>query len=417
MAKRILGEKSDKLYRTEKFEIRLTRDEFYSLLEVSKVMHRVFNEALAERQQIFNKHLAPLYATLKEVVNGDDIKDIKGKIRKAYSEHSATLFDQINALTSKRREEETFSSVPRNWQEETLDQLDGAYKSFITLRKNGDYDARPPRSQEEGFFHKIPGRYGFKIVDRKFFLSAGENRKFVFPIPDYQGERLRQAVKFKKFELYRDETDLSKRGRFWVSVAYELPAQVVTVFEPEQAVYLALGASSLGVISSVKEEVIPLWRSDKHWVLKIDEVERRMKKRLKNSSGWNKLHSARRRMQMISARQRLQDEREVVDYLLDNHGRHFVITKLIVRSKDGKLADKEKPKRGGRLGLNWAAQNTGSLSRLVLQLEEKVKERGGSVRKHKLVLDELPPGIGETNKIWIARKLRESFLKTVEIPV
>src|SRR3990167_8663678 len=319
MAKRILGEKSDKLYRTEKFEIRLTRDEFYSLLEVSKVMHRVFNEALAERQQIFNEHLAPLYATLKEVVNGDDIKDIKAKIRKAYSEHSATLFDQINALTSKRREEET------------LDQLDGAYKSFITLRKNGDYDARPPRSQEEGFFHKIPGRYGFKIVDRKFFLSAGENRKFVFPIPDYQGERLRQAVKFKKFELYRDETDLSKRGRFWVSVAYELPAQVVTVFEPEQAVYLALGASSLGVISSVKEEVIPLWRSDKHWVPKIDEVEKRMKKRLKNSNGWDDLNPARRRMQIISARQRLQDEREVVDYLLDNHGQHFVITELVVR--------------------------------------------------------------------------------------
>ena len=138
MAKRILGEKSDKLYRTEKFEIKLTRNEFYSLLEVSKVLHRVFNEALAERQQLFNEHLSPLYTTLKEVVDGDEIKDIKGKIRKAYSEHSVTLFDQINALTSKRRADETFASVPRNWQEETLDQLDGAYKSFVTLRKNGD---------------------------------------------------------------------------------------------------------------------------------------------------------------------------------------------------------------------------------------------------------------------------------------
>ena len=121
---------------------------------------------------------------------------------------------------------------------------------------------------------------------------------------------------------------------------------------------------------------------------------------------------ARRRMQHLSSRQNLQDEREVARYILERHGTHVIVSELVVRSKEGKLADSEKPGRQGRLGLNWAAQNTGSLARLVALLEEKAKEYGGSVRKHKLVLAEYPPGTGAANKLWMVEKLKESFLAT-----
>ena len=143
---------------------------------------------------------------------------------------------------------------------------------------------------------------------------------------------------------------------------------------------------------------------------------------------WRKLNKHRQKMFDIMSRQQEQNQEEVVarklivrnqaepeEVAMDTlmgHGKHFVLTELVVRSKEGKLADGMKKERGGSLGLNWSAQNTGSLARLVMQLEEKVKECGGSVRKHKLVLSQYPPGIGAENKLWMARKLKESFLAT-----
>ncbi|HEY4508862.1 MAG TPA: hypothetical protein VJC13_01095 [Candidatus Paceibacterota bacterium] len=414
MAKRNFGEKSEALYRAVRFEVRPSKEELSILLAVSEVLRMLFNSALAERQQVFTEFIASLYAELKSASVPEEISEIRKKLREAYKEHSISLFDQINALTARRVEDEAFASVTRNWQEETLDALDGAYKSFLSLRRKGDYDAHSPRSRDSGFFQKIPGRSGFKIGEGRIALSCGAGRKLSFPIPDYQQGRLAETTKLKKFELYRDQPNLAKSGRFWISVVYELPKPEATTCQSEQVAFVALGASSIGVVSQRGEEVIALWRSDKHWVPKIEAVEERMKRRVKGSRGWLRLlNSGKRRMHMISSRQHVQDEREIVDYLVRNHGSHFVVTELVVRSKEGKLADSSKPERGGSLGLNWAAQNTGSLSRLVRQLEEKVKEHGGSVRKHKLTLTEAPPARGAENKLWMARKLRESFLKEV----
>ncbi len=414
MAKRKFGEKSVALYRAQKFEVKFSKEEFTQIFAVSEILRELFNSALAERLGKFTTFITPFYERLK-IATEENLSAIKLELRDAYKEHSVTLYDQINALTSRRASDEAFAGVTRNFQEETLDMLDGAFKSFITLRKNGDMDARPPRSRDEGFFQKIPGRYGFKLLGDKFTISLGSGRKISFLVPEYQKERLAEAMKLKKFELYRDEQNLSKPGRFWISIAYELPRLETTEFDPERAVYLALGASSIGISSPNGNSIISLWRSDKFWMPKIESVETRMKERVKGSNGWKRLNQARRRMYELSSRQRKQDEREVVDYLFAKHGNHFVVTELVVRSKEGKLADSEKPERGGRLGLNWAAQNTGSLSRLVLHLEEKARQYRGSVRKHKLILDTAPPSKGVEAKSWIARKLKKSFLDSQEV--
>ena len=405
MGKRRFGETSEALYRTEKFEIRPTKEEYVALLAISGILRGLFNSALEERRCLFAEHITPLYERLRKASEEEGIA-IRQELKAAYREHSVTFFDQINTLTARRASDEAFASVPRNWQEETLDAVDGAMKSFVALRKNGDLDARPPRMREGGFFQKIPGRFGFRISGGKFVISCGERGKLTFPIPAYQEAKLAKALAFKKFELYRD-----RDARFFISVAYELPRPETDFFSPERAVYLALGASSIGVLSPYGEEILPLWRSDKHWMPKIESLEQAMKVKIRGSTSWRRLEASRNRMHQISSRQRLQDEREVVDYLIRRHGHHFVVTDLVVRSKEGKLADSRNPERGGSLGLNWAAQNTGSLSRLVLYLKEKVREWKGSVRKHKLILEKAPPGIGAENKLWIAKRLRESFLE------
>lgn len=409
MAKRKVGEESPALYRVQKFEVKPSHSELVMILDVSQNLREVFNSALEERRTAFETFIAPIYNRLRSVGSSDDVLEIKRDLRKAYEEHSITLFDQINLLTPRRASDPGFASVTRNFQEETLDMLDGAYKSFLALRKNGDYDARSPRKREPGFFQKIPGRSGFKVKDGSVVISLGSGRKVSFSIPAYQLEKLGQAVKLKKFEIFRDEHDLSKPGRFWISIAYELEKPEGREFSSETAVYLSLGASFLGIVSPRGEEVIKFWRSDKFWQPKIETVQNRMKTRTKGSRGWDSLNRAKRRMQVLSSRQHVQDEREIARYLVERHGCHFVVPSLVVRSKKGKLADGSKPERGGSLGLNWAAQNTGSLSRLVLHLREKVKEVGGSVREHKLDLSEAPPGLGDRNKLWLARKLQESF--------
>ena len=251
-------------------------------------------------------------------------------------------------------------------------------------------------------------------------------------------EKLSEATKLKKFELYRDEPDMSKPGRFWISVAYELPKPEVSDFDPNELVYLALGASSIGVLSprtretyttilkslgregvediDLEEgEVLKLWRSDKHWSPKINSMERLLKSRTKGSRAWKRAMTRRQGMYKISSRQNTQDVREIVSYLLSMHGKHFVVTDYVVRSKEGKLADSSKKERGGKLGLNWMAQNTGSLGRLVLWLLEKVKEHGGSVRRHKLVFKNGPDEKGANNKLWMAKKLREDFHREVMV--
>ncbi len=393
------------LYRVAKFEVKPSREERFALELLSSNLREVYNRALAERQRMFDTHLAPLYQKLKET----GAAEVKKRIAEAFKNHGITLFDQINALTSLREADQAFASTPRNWQEETLDTLNGAFSSFMTLRKRGDLDARPPRSRSEAHFAELVGRYGFKIDGDSFTLSAKAlpNGRGRFSIPEYQQSQLTHAKAVKKFTLYRTPSALGESGTFWVSLAYEIDKPELLPFEKESAVYIALGASSFGVVSPRGEETIPLWRPDKHWVRKIEELDERIKKCVRGSRTWEERVGAKRQMYRLMSRQQTQNHREVAQKLLA-HGAHFVVNEVIVRSKVGKLADARIPERRGSLGLNWQAQNTGSFAQVVAWLREKAAERGGSVRVHKLT-GALPLGKGHENKIAMAYALREYF--------
>lgn len=409
------GKKKDTLYRVVKFEIHLNEGQLAILRKVGDNLWQVWNEALEERQKFFETYIVPIYEELKKAVPAEAV-GLRARLKAAYQDHNVTLFDQINALTA-RRKIGSFCHVPRNWQEETLDTLDGAYKSFLALRRNGDYDARPPRSRGEWEFCEIPGRFGFKIVDGVFRLSCGDigdGATFDFPIPEYAKGQLARALAVKKFTLYRDERDMRKPGRFWVSLAYELEKPETKPFTPEEAVYVSLGASSIGVVSPKGAEVIELWRSDKHWKPNTDTVNERMKKCKKGSRKWRKRHAARQKMFRLMGAQQKQDRREVVARDLLRHGIHFIVSDLVVRSKKGKLADGSKLERGGALGLNWSAQNTRSIGYLVQWLEEKAKEHGGTVHKHHLPPERVPQGSGRENKIPMALALRDDFLASLQ---
>lgn len=420
------GIKREVLYRVIKFEISPSDAQVATLRRVSDILQSVWNDAVEERLRIYNAYLKPLYDGIKEAHKAGDaaeVASLRKRLAEAFKHHDVTLFDQINALTPKRAANSGFAWVPRNWQEETLDTVNAAFKSYYQLRKNGDPKARMPRARNAWEFSEIPGRSGFKVTEDGTHIELSSKlggEPFVFAIPEgYQFGMLARAVAVKKFTLYRDVRDMRERGRFWISLAYEIPKPPMVPFVPEQAVYVSLGASSIGVVSPKGEEVIPLWRSDLHWKPKTDAIERSLARKTyfpiqKGSRKWLKLMKKRRIMFGIMSAQQKQDRREVAKLdLILHHGVHFVVTDLVVRSKKGRLADGSDPERAGSLGLNWQAQNTGTIAYLPEWLEEKVKEYGGTVRKHKLTGD-LPPGQGVENKIPMARALRESFLASLK---
>jgi transposase len=403
------------MFRAVKFEIRPTEKQLTVLNRISGICRKVWNNALSERNQIFDAHMRPIYEAIKETTekgDGNKVAELRQQLKRVYEKHPLpTYIDQQNALTDQIPQDPELQLILRAWIEQALVELHGVIKSFLKLRKKGDPDARPPRMKGEGFFCDISGRSGFKVDLENGTIRLSTNRiaeeNFVFPIPDYQQKVLAQAVKIKDFTLFRDERDLTKPGRFWISLAYSIPKPETKEFVPEDAVFVALGATKIGVVVLDREEAIPLGRPDMHWQPKIERVKTRMKGVQKGSRKWKRLNVAKRRMETLMSRQQKQNRREIVQKLL-RLGEHFVVTELVVRSKLGKLADKRKPERGGVLGLNWTAQNSGAFGELIAQLVIKATEKGGTVTKHPM-----PPisrDSDRANKVQAARLLREHFL-------
>ena len=384
------------LYRAVKFELHVNEAQEKLLLRISDGLREIWNWALAQRVASYEEYK-------KQKQEGVAKPDVR----------LPTLFDQINLLTALREKYASLElvqvHVPRNWQEETLDTLDGSFKSFFALAKNGDKDARPPWQRKPEYFCEIPGRSGFSVKDSMIVFAPNIFGKetLSFRIPDYCRVLLAKGNRVKKFTLFRDESLLAKPGRYWVSVVYEITRPEALAMTSDTTVYLSLGATWMGVVSAKGEEVIKLWRPDTHWKPRIDVLEERMKTLTKGSRKWHKQNAARNKMYELMSRQQKQNQREEVRYLL-TLGKHFVVQDLVVR---GGLADGSKAERGGALGLNWSVQNTGSIARLVAHLDEKAKEYGGFVIQHKPMLPPVP-GKGEENKIPMARRLQQDFLET-----
>ncbi|TSC79798.1 MAG: IS605 OrfB family transposase [Parcubacteria group bacterium Gr01-1014_18] len=440
----------EKTYRTVRFPISPSPDEISLFKRVSDNLSTVWNDAWKRRHDEFEQFIKPLYdecakakaearnrgfvrlwdpenkkksvENLKKMGFPEDLVAEQNKLlaglKEAYKTHKMpTLFDHINALTQKRNDNAEYGLVPRNWQEETLDSLDGSFKSFCALRKAGDFDAKPPKQREVGnFFYKIPGRVGFKLSSGRIQIRFGSLERILeFDIPEYQREKLVESLKCKKFEIYREFRDLSLDARFWISITYEIPIPDERPAHEAQFVFVALGASSMGIVSPKGDFVVPLPRPDYHWKGedRIPAVDQRIKNCVKGSRKWQRRISARALMFAKLGAQNKQGQYITVSKLLQ-YGTHFVVTRLPIRSKAGSLADSTQSERGGApIGPNWAAQNTGNLARLVDILTEKAKEKGGRV------IEESAPSFSEEEllaakedkKIFLAKKLREKFLQ------
>ncbi|CAN5135513.1 hypothetical protein BH11PAT3_BH11PAT3_0470 [soil metagenome] len=444
MAKRKTGEKPAGVdYRTQVFGVNLDVESLHAVLGVSDILRQVWNEALKHRLDSFAEHLAPLYEKLRAAKENSMLvfdrlthlrmivppklaqEIIKDRLKATWKEEGVTFNDQVNALTYCRAGSD-WGDVNSNWPEETLDRLKGGFSSFMKLRKNGDYDARPTtRFVPEGHFVEITGRSGFKLKDGHIILSPGKiagGQKISFPVPEYQWERIQEAkrdekgnLRIKKFRLHRSERDLSRPGIWKINISYEIEIPETSHYAADDLVFVSIGASYIGIASAYGEETIALARPDEYFKPEIDKIVARMEKCMKGSKRWERLNVARKRNYRTMSVQQKQDHREIVKNELLEHGTHFVITDYVVRSKRGKLADHEQVERRGSLGLNWQAQNTGSFADLVSWLEIKARERGGSVTRVRVPVEGDLPGLTEAEMISQALALKDQYHVSLEV--
>jgi transposase len=355
------------------------------------------------------------------------------------------------------------ASNPANWVlESCFSRVAAAYQSFFALLKRGDRDAHTMKPTEVYDFVAIQGALSpssLKSNGTKLVLAPDIfPGQLEFDIPPHQARLLAERSKrLAKFVISRTPSDLREPGRYWISVSYQIEDAEPVPFVPEQAVYLSLGTSHVGIVSPKGEQVLALQRSDKRWKPLVDAVQASLKREpdaahprplQKGSRMWKKLEAKRRRMFRFQSEQQKKDRREGVASLAERevdetslskaerrfdarhggsgtkyvdrifgHGVHFVVADIAVRSKPGKLADKEKPERSGPHGINYGAQNTGTLGYFVQWLEIQAKERGGSVRKHRPSYPISPESLLDERrepKIPQAYMLRDDFLRSLQ---
>lgn len=419
-------------HRVAKFEIKPTSEQLAVIGQISERLRELWNMAVEAREAAYQQHLAGHYRELHAAQAAKDKVAIKAataavKDAKGHPEVTANAsgFAQMkHLLTPLRRSDPAQTVVPRVYGNDCLRTLDGSWRSWYKLKKQGDPKARKPRVKPEGWFQEISccdpkaiktdAEYTWICIPS---MKGDDKELLTFAIPPYQQEQLR-GHPIRKVTLYRH------RGRYWMSVAFqiELPDQQPLQLSGQtgNTTFIALGTTAIAVLAPPaepggvwREELIYVPRADRYWKPKIDKLDAlmdkcRRPKGKKPTRKYLRLKAARAKMfRKLGDQQKLQ-QRQMAQRLLAL-GTHFVVTELVVRAKPGKLADNAKPERRGTQGFNWATQNTGWIANMVAWLKIKAVEKGGSVQSFKLEPPH-PRGPFRERKFAMVRLLRERYL-------
>ncbi len=128
---------------TRKFTINPTKKQQKILWELAEACRLLYNHALAERQFLYDSY-----------------------------GYSVTYIDQQNALPLLKKLFPRYKQVYSKVLQMTLKKLDGAYRAFFGLQKNGDQTARPPTFRGRDYFFTLCyNQSGFKVSKNSICFS------------------------------------------------------------------------------------------------------------------------------------------------------------------------------------------------------------------------------------------------------
>ncbi|MBU2598815.1 MAG: transposase [Actinobacteria bacterium] len=246
--------------------------------------------------------------------------------------------------------------------------LDADYRSFFSLLKKGDKNARPPKFKGKKYFTAmVYNQSGFKFKDGNVFLSQKYNKTLLkFKISD----------KFKFSKVYQVSV-FKKEGKFFICVTYDRQVKDYVDNNKYQAFDLGImkhtGVNLDGRFIEFKNS-----RVDKYWQKRVQEIQSRRDHCIKGSNKYNKLNKNLIRMKRKCANQMKDFQHKLSKKIIDNtKANTIIIGDLAV--KDMSKKKKGKSNHKGTKGLNRAIQNTGTLGRFVRFLTYKAELIGKRV--------------------------------------
>ncbi len=351
---------------TQKIRIFPSKEQKDVLWLLSEKCRLLYNFALGHRNDIYNKTGASITYTMQQ----DDLPIIKQK----YPEYG-WVYSKVLEMV--------------------LYGLDGDFKSYIKLKKNvknggGDKNANTPGFKGKDYFTTMNwNQSGFAIKDGYIILSHFYNdgkKNYVqlrFNIPKDLRDNtnvclgtIYQFDKIKQITLYREEPNIKKESKYYLSVVYDIPDVPYKDNNLYQTIDLGINKTVTAVNLSGKFFEIGNPRQDKYWNPIIDSIQSRRDHCLKGSNRWNLLHDTLRKCKRKLHNQVKDNQQKWTTKMVNNTKSNTIIVgDLQVKE----MAQSEIGRRSYGSKLNRSTQNQGYLSRFVGFLTYKAEKIGKRV--------------------------------------
>jgi putative transposase len=330
-----------------------TQEQLDVLWDLSEKCRLIYNFALSERIENW-KEQNKLPKNQRKYINYSKQQNELPEIKQKYPEYK-WVYSKVLQMT--------------------LQKLDGSYKSFFSLWKNGHKDARPPKYKGKNYFTTLCyNQSGFKIENNTILFSHKHPSKteLTFDMSHYPPKK--EAKKVKQVEIF------TKKGKWFVSITYEIQ-------EPEyvdNGKYQAIDLGILNLVSAVNLDgkfiQIKNRRADLYWKKKLEEVQSKRDHCKKYSRRWKKYHRKFCKMKSKCANQLKDFQHKISKQIVENTKANTIIVgdlnvKQMARKKKTTTPRQNKANKT----LNHSMQNTGSLGRFVQFLTYKAQKIGKRV--------------------------------------
>jgi putative transposase len=334
----------------KKIQIYPTKEQVDVLWELSDKCRLVYNFALADRINVYDKE-----------------------------KRSVKYAEQQNKLPDFKKRNPEYNVVYSKTLQGVLKKLDGNYKSFFGHHKNGDKKARPPKFKGRNYLMTLPyNQSGFEIEDNIITFSHKVN-----DVPlSFEIGNLAENLKVKQVEIVNDNP-YKARGKFYICLAYDVDV-IDSYFD--NGIYQAIDLGVTKIVTAINTNgkffEVKTPRPDNYWNPKIDAAKSRRdhcigkKKGSEKSRKFLRIARAVTKMSRKKANQVKDFQHKLSRKMVENTKANTIIVgDLSVQQmaqpkvKDGKKQKKTKQKKG----LNRSTQGLGNLGRFVQFLTYKAE--------------------------------------------
>ena len=338
------------MYLTQKIRIYPTLEQSQVLWILSEKCRLIYNFALHERMDNWKAN-----------------KD-KPKEEKIYINYQF----QQNQLPLLKHEYPEYKWVYSKVLQSTLKKLDGNFKSYFALWKNGDSNARIPNFKGKRYFTTLCyNQSGFKLRGNQITFSHKHPSKtsLAFQL----GFTIPVDSKVKQVEIYIDSVK-----RWFVSITYQIEEKEYVDNGKYQAIDLGISDIVSAVNLDSKFIQIKNRRADLFWKKKLEAVQSKRDHCKKNSKRWkwynHKLVSMKRKCvyQMKDFQHKI--SKQIVESTKANT---IIVGDLSIKQMAKKKKTTKSPRQNKtNKTLNHSLQNTGSMGRFVQFLTYKARKIG-----------------------------------------